>query len=686
MARQDDLQYIIKDLIEGDEKVTERKEYTESDLKELRDAYHLLIQKANEKGWSERKIKSLMTHSWKLNYWKKPPSIDEFLSTKWLGETAESLFPYVRGILRDFWDTESPYRRLFLSTPIGWGKSFLTVISNLFVIVRIYCMRNPKHFFGLSPATVIAAVLISFTQDQAKKLLLQPFLNILESADAFKRVRTEEQLIRNGREDDSRIYWTSGGTTPLQFYNSLNIVLASDPANLLGLSILIGSITELAFFREAGISEDTINQIYNNLEGRIYSRFHDQWLSAMIIDSSPNSMDTAMDKYIFSGEAAKDPKNYVVTGPKWEWQPDLFPTWYKDNSKTFPVFRGTNSRPPRILQPDEINEFNPQEIFDVPIDIRHLFERDLVRNLKDYAGYPAGQDDKLISDIRVLDAMFSRQLQNVYGYLFAPADQPPEKLIWNQVKNRFFIHIGHGRYELMRNPRELRFISIDQSVANDFTGITMTHPEMNSEGEFVYIHDFTLNIIPGSKRINLQAIEDFVRDLRDKGGVKIAGVSFDQFQSENSKQQLKRDGFTVESVSVDRTMAPYLDYISLMNTGRIKAGKNIFLKNNLLSLQIVTTGSGKKKVDHVQLGSGKVVEDDGGKWETSKMGHGAKDLSDSAVASVALCKMLFKRNYANYVWEDDEPLAEIDDVDMSKKQVMDSALANIRNKFGLAAS
>lgn len=677
------LSYIVEDLIQGDEEVTERAEFSEAELDELRAAYSFLLERAQEQGWSTRKLKMLTAQSWKINYWRKPPTIEEFLTPTWLGEMGDSLYPYIRQILEEFWDTESPYRKLFLSTPIGWGKSSLTVLSNLFTVARIFTMRNPKHFFGLAPSTVLAGVLISFTQDQAKKLLLQPFLNILESAETFRRTRTEEQMIRYGKEDRSKIYWTTGGAYPLQFYNSLSYSIAADPSALLGMSILTGSITEISFFRDKGISEEVISQIFNNLESRIYSRFQDKWLSSMLIDSSPNSMETALDKYVFSGEAAKDPRNYVVTGPKWEWQPELFPEYDRDRSSVFPVYRGSTSRSPMILNDDNVGEYNPDEVFMVPTDLRKLFERDLIRNLKDYAGWPAGSDDKLISDYTIVEDMFTDQLPNIYSYILAPADQAPEKLIWNQIKSKFFVHVGHGKYELIRNPRETRYIAVDQSVANDFTGISMVHPEMNTKGEFVYVYDFTLNIVPQDKRINLQAIEDFIRDLRDIGRVKVGAVSFDQFQSENTKQQLSRDGFEVDNISVDRSMAPYLDFISMMNNRRIKVGRNIFLKNNITSLQTVVSGtSGKRKIDHVQLGTGKVVAEDGGNWKTSKMGHGAKDVSDSAAAALALCKLYYKRTTANYLWED--PI-EIEDEEggSSRMSAMDQALMNIQSKFGL---
>lgn len=680
-----EISFMVKDLIQGDESVAERELFNEADIEDLQKGFNILVEKVRKAGYNEKQVRGLIAESWRINYHRRPPNIDEFLTEKWIGDTAHHLYPYIKEHLCNFWDTNSPYRHLLLAPHIGWGKSFMTVLSVLFIIVRIYCMRNPKHFYGLAPSTVMAIILISFTLDKAKEILVQPFLNILSSAEnTFHRVRTEEQLVKKAKDNPDIIHYTTAGTSAIQFHNSLNIVLASDPARLLGLSPLAGAMTEVNFFKEKGFSDEMISRIYNDLKRRVYSRYQDKYLATTILDSSPVSLDNFMDKYIFSGEASLDPKNYVVTGAMWEYQPWKFPIWEEDCNKTFPVFRGTASRPPKMLEEVEIPNFNPDEIFHVPIDVKGLFEEDLLRNLRDIAGYPSGDDDKLVPNFSIIEEMFTPRLKNIYKYIFAPADQAPERLIWNQIKDTFFVHLGHGKYELAYHPSEKRYIAVDQSVVNDMTGITMAHPENNENGEIVYVMDFTLNIIPNRKRINLQAIEEFIRDLRKIGGVNIDYISFDQYQSENTIQQLERDNFKVQRLSVDRTMAPYLDFVSLMNNRRVKCGYNIFLKNNIRSLQIVTTGSGKKKVDHVKLSNNRVVEEDGGDWTTSSMGHGSKDLSDSVAAVIALIRLHFKSAVARYMWEDDKEQRELDaKKELTKEDIMNEALKKVRKKFNL---
>ena len=66
---------------------------------------------------------NLLSNTWKINYRQKPPTIEEFLTPEWLGETAESLYPHVRKILIEFWSPDSKYRHLILASAIRCGKA-----------------------------------------------------------------------------------------------------------------------------------------------------------------------------------------------------------------------------------------------------------------------------------------------------------------------------------------------------------------------------------------------------------------------------------------------------------------------------------------------------------------------------------------------------------------------------------
>lgn len=536
-------------------------------------------------------------------------------------------------------------------------NSVTTAISVLYTMVHLNLMKNPKQFFNLAQASSIIAVLGSFTLAKAKQTLLKPFIEILQTSKRFRRVRSEERIALAQQEENNdksgKIVWSTASTMEgaLQFSNDLHIIIVSNLNNLLGLNIITGALTEISFFLNQGVSAEEISQMYNDLKGRVWSRFGTRYFATTILDSSPNSFDSPIDKYVFEGEAEKDPLNLVVTSTHWDAHPYKYPIWQK-TGETFNIFRGTNGKPPTILNDTQIIDYSPTEIIKTPIDLYNLASQDLSKVVKDFCGWPSGSHDKLINNFSVIDNMFSNQLRNIYTYIKAPADQRPERLIWDQIVKQFFIEVGHNHYEFYRAPKEVRYIHIDLAESGDIASIGSVHPELYKDGNIIVITDFLINILPGNDRINLQAVENFIVDLRDLGKFNIEVVTYDQYQSSTARQNLEREGFkNVERFSVDSSTIPYYVYISWLKNGRIKSGRNIFLRNNLKSIhEIVNEETHKKKIDHLK---GKLVYDDGGKWETSLMGINAKDTSDAHCGSSYHCITTFK-GIPIYQWEDDD--------------------------------
>jgi hypothetical protein len=248
--------------------------------------------------------------------------------------------------------------------------------------------------------------------------------------------------------------------------------------------------------------------------------------------------------------------------------------------------------------------------------------------------------------------MFSNQLKNIYSYIKAPADKRPERLIWDQVYKSFFIEVGQNQYEFYRSPKEPRFMHIDLAESHDSAGISCVHPEVNSKGEIIIVTDFTIVVVPTKERINLESIEEFVYDLKRLGHLNLAFVTYDQYQSSQQRQNLEREEFETERFSVDNSVDPYYAYVSWLKNGRIKTGRNIFLKNNIKSLLEMKTEKGKKKIDHIK---GRLIWDDGGDWNTSLMGINAKDLSDSHCGACFHLINKFKGiPHSQWIEDDDE--------------------------------
>lgn len=674
-----DAQYLVNDLVQGDESILKRNDFLELNISKLQKAIQIITHNPYIPD-DERKY--LLANSWRVHYRKKPPTIEEFLTEDWIGPTANSLYPKVKETLINYWQPDSEYRNLILASSIGTGKSLTSAISSLYITIHLWSMRNPKKFFGLSQAASIVHAMISFTISKAQQLLLQPFYQILLSSPKFRRIRQEEKLIIKQEEEfPDKICWTSSGKIGvLQFYNDVHYMIASSPAQLLGLNMISAILSEISFFIEQGFSADYIWRIYNDSKGRIQSRFGTRYFATTILDSSPNDMEASpIDKYIFSGQAEKDKRNYIVRGAHWEHLPWKYPIWQK-TKETFPVFKGSSSEPPKMLDKSYLQKYTKDDIYNVPIDIKQLFIDDLVKSVKDYCGWPSGTQSKLIRDYNVIEDCFDESLRNFYTYIYAPADQSPELLLWNQVVDKFFIHHGNGKYEFYRSPHEIRFMHIDQSESGDFTGISMVHPELTINGELIYITDFTIALNPGKHRVNLDAIRLFIIDLKVKGRIKFGLITFDQYQSSSTIQFLKNKGFKCERLSVDRDPNPYLVTISLLNNRRVKSGKNLLLKNNLKSLQEIKTPSGKKKIDHLK---GKIDRNLAtNDWVTSTIGFYAKDLSDAWVGAIwnAIHNYDLTPRYMYQIKKRNQTVEE------SRNEIKEQLLTNIKQKYGLIAA
>lgn len=450
---------------------------------------------------------------------------------------------------------------------------------------------------------------------------------------------TEQQCIRVSSKD--KLYITNDNISTLN-------------------SVVSGVLSELAFFRESGKTDEYIMRIYNDTKSRIDSRMKGNYWGRTILDSSPNTLESPIDDYIVN-EAHKDPSNFIIQGSVWKWAPEEY-----DMSRTFQVYTGGKGQPPRILDPSEdTSEMPLTKLVEVPSQLYQFFKDDLYKALKDRAGIPAGSADSLIYDYSKIEGVFSEKLKNVYTHLTASIEEEARDLLWNQIKTQFFVRKA-GRMEFYYKPHLPRVFSVDQSLTQDVSAIAVGHVERIPEKEdLMYVIDFTIPVAPQGSRISLDAIKYFIEDLRDKGGMYLTHGSFDQFQSESSIQYLNSKGFEVEKLSVDLTTDPYFHLLGLMETGRIISGRNIYFKNNLKSIKIVKNKrSGKPKVDHDN--SQQVITVGDAKWETSRIGYYAKDVTDSVAA---VCELLRKYHPVAYEAWDLNYLDVIFDPEAKKKDI-----------------
>lgn len=116
----DDPYFLVKDLIEGDDSIAILNEFKNLGAQDIKDA---LSKITCDQTLSTKQKYQILNETWRVNYRVKPPTIEEFLTTEWIGPTAESLFPHVKQNLCNFWKPDSEYRHLILASAIGTGKA-----------------------------------------------------------------------------------------------------------------------------------------------------------------------------------------------------------------------------------------------------------------------------------------------------------------------------------------------------------------------------------------------------------------------------------------------------------------------------------------------------------------------------------------------------------------------------------
>ena len=327
----------------------------------------------------------------------------------------------------------------------------------------------------------------------------------------------------------------------------------------LGYNVFSAILDEASFFEtmanEAQGNVDITEEVYLALKDRRFSRFGENGLIMMI--SSPRYIDDFIERKY--EEARSNPMIYAVRKSLWEAKPEG--TY---STKTFD-FEG----------------------YKVPIDFineaknTHKFRRDFLA-LPSLAVNPYMDGDKLASIMAKSELNDPVAKQDDMGY-------PIE-----------FEKGWTGK------PTTLYACHVDLGLTRDACGIAVGHWD-SKKTECVI--DLAQEIRTSKQRpLDFEAVRSIILTLKAKG-FNFHVVSYDNFQSVDSRQILESKGFRVEALSVDKTTEAYDTFLAFVNQGQF----DIYTSKTLLD-----------EVKRLELINGRKVE---------HPPHGKKDLSD-AVAGV----------------------------------------------------
>lgn len=480
------------------------------------------------------------------------PTVEEFtLDPFFLGtlvrpcsaqiETLKKIFPH-----------ETPVNTVGLMWGIGAGKSFLVSVALAYLVYRTLCLRDPAKYYGLAPGTQIAFVNFSVTSSQAQSVVFQEIASRVDLSPAFDRLGfRRDQIIR------SCLRWPESNISVFPG--------TSQSRSALGYNVLGAAIDEASWFQrqtlrrqQADVVEDDFQDSVGSLAGILRERMasrggNERWRrdSLLLAISSPRSRDDWL--YTVKAEAVSTPQTVFAELPTWEGFPSLSLT-----GETFddPVCKK------------------------VPIEYKSFFDRDPMRARRNLGAVAPDVFSGFFSRPEIVRGMFEEKRENI----FTPGtiDTP-----------------GGLREDYVPCCSGHRFVHIDLGVTRDSCGLVAAH----NEGDHLIV-DGTLRLEPCQFQgeIDLAYPRDVVMALAEKVPV---SVSYDGFQSLDSRQLLRRHGIDSTLLSVDRTTGPYDVLKGLLAEGKVHAPVDDHLAWELENLEYDAT---RGKVDH-QPGKSKDVAD-----------------------------------------------------------------------------
>jgi hypothetical protein len=523
-----------------------------------------------------------------------PVDVEEFMfSAEVLARPRNEIYPAVLDELYkinnpDGYRLTNPYTEAVFTGGIGSAKTTTALYTMAYQLYLLSCFRDPHATFGMDSTSEIMFVFQSISGGLAHTVDYTRFREICDQSVYFKTVFPFDQNLKKF----------------LKFPGRVEVRAISTDTGSIGQNVIGGLIDELNFMAvvensKRSIDRGTYNQaltIYNGLARRRKSRFLDagRMPGIMCLVSSKRYPGEFTDKKI--AEAKADPTIYVFDKRVWDMKPagTFTKGWFK-------VFVGDLTRKAEILPPDHvIPEEDAPLVVTVPLEYKSDFEDDIIGALRDIAGVGTLARYPFLMNVSKVNDCFGKS-ENVFSVDQTDFVSPKLKMFLKRIQNKDLPRWAH----------------LDLGVTNDAAGLAIGHvPGFKTlvresvghkERETLPIirFDGLLRVVPPKgDEILFYKIRDLIYLLREHG-LNIKWVTFDSFQSVDSIQLLRQQGFVTGRQSMDVTNDPYDMTKGAFYDGRLELPDHPFCLKEFLSLE----RDGKTgKIDHPPEGTKDVAD------------------------------------------------------------------------------
>jgi hypothetical protein len=536
-----------------------------------------------------------------------PVSIEEFLvSDEFIGATDLELWPEVRKAIvevnRHWWKglKHGAITQLLAGGATGTGKSEIAKITTAYSLYLLGCMRDPQKFWGIPTATSIMVPIFAAKPRVTKNILYLPLRAYIEQMPWF----------RNNMQFDKYIE----AEMLFRDQNIRVVPVGADVDAVLGEALIGAIIDEINFMQvvensrkiEARVGRsakyDQAVDIFNKVTRRKSGRFTRSGPSigvicAMSSTSHPGEFTEKREREV-RDQALK--YVYVYNKAQYMVKPsDLY------SGETFQVCVHSDSA--MTIELRDADELPPKfaDVYDVPVEERDNFVRDPEGAVRDIIGRSLRSRNPLITRKAAIREAFEL---GVMGAV-------PQIVELSNVELEFdgMPKVVAGHY--CRDPSRPRYVHIDLSYIDDRCGIGMVRFDgmadmQRATGEIERLPTFTvelaISIQPSPLHgLDLAEVRAWVSALRTDYGYPIKVVSYDGFQSLESRQQWKKHGMKTVLTSVDKTSEPYKAFREALYDGRAAIVSNDLLEEELNGLEY---DKKRDKVDHPVTGTKDIAD------------------------------------------------------------------------------
>lgn len=496
--------------------------------------------------------------------WKTDPVDPEtFVNDEFFLNKPNALYPVV---MDEFVKLNSgEYVEAVMTGGIGSGKTTLAQYTTAYQLYILSCMRDPHATFSLDPASEILFIFQSIHYGTAKMVEYDRFKSLIDSSNYFRRVFTYDKEIRSELKFPSRII--------------LRPVSGMETATI-GQNVIGGIIDELNYMAvvtnsksavDGGVYDQAIS-LYNSVARRRRSRFMYRGRTPGILCLVSSRRYPGQFTDTKEEEAKNDPTIYVFDKCTWDIKPESY------SGERFPMFIGDETRKCRILEDDEeVEELAEEKLVKwIPVEHKVEFERDPINALREVAGVSTLARYPFIMDTGAIHLAVKKGRKSIFSTDWCDFDRN---------------HMGF-RPNRFKDVREPRFAHVDLGLTGDSAGVVVGYVKKFVEMEKGGIVEVLPHICidgavevrpPKGGEIMFWKVRDMFFKLREMG-LPISWVTYDSYQSVDSIQLLKNQGFMAGTQSVD-IREPYDFMKTALYDQRIEMPDHDLLKKELASLE-----------------------------------------------------------------------------------------------------